>query len=185
MACTSLSKTICVGSKNDPTRSQMSSARTGCLSRTPQQKVSLGAGQSSFCAKAVAPKEQLSTSNFRARRGTAKRAQATTASLPEVDKDSFYSVLEASEEPLFIVDCYTAWCGPCKLIMPAILEMQEKYSGKVKFVKLDCNQENKPLAKELGVRVVPTFFFFKGGEQIGSVVGAKTEEIEKLIVESL
>jgi thioredoxin 1 len=48
-----------------------------------------------------------------------------------------------------VLDCYTSWCGPCKLIMPRLVELSEKYSSSVQFYKLNCNQENKVC--ELGV----------------------------------
>ncbi|OAY71938.1 Thioredoxin F-type, chloroplastic [Ananas comosus] len=67
-------------------------------------------------------------------------------------------------------------CGPCKVIAPKFQELSEKYLDVV-FLKLDCNNENKPLAKELGIRVVPTFKILKGGKVVKEVNGAKFDDL--------
>ncbi|KAJ6858698.1 hypothetical protein NC652_041099 [Populus alba x Populus x berolinensis] len=68
------------------------------------------------------------------------------------------------------------WCGPCKLIAPKYKELSQKYDDVV-FLKLDCNQENKPLAKELGIKVVPTFKILKHGKIVKEVTGAKFDNL--------
>ncbi|OWM72305.1 hypothetical protein CDL15_Pgr018190 [Punica granatum] len=67
-------------------------------------------------------------------------------------------------------------CGPCKIMAPKFQELSEKYLDVV-FLKLDCNQENKPLAKELGIRVVPTFKILKEGKIVKEVTGAKFDDL--------
>ncbi|KAL5727336.1 hypothetical protein ACHQM5_000546 [Ranunculus cassubicifolius] len=62
-----------------------------------------------------------------------------------------------------VLDMYTQWCGPCKVMAPKYQLLSEKHLDVV-FMKLDCNQENKALAKELGIRVVPTFKILKDGK---------------------
>ncbi|GFP90060.1 thioredoxin f2 chloroplastic [Phtheirospermum japonicum] len=71
---------------------------------------------------------------------------------------------------------YTQWCGPCKVIAPKFKELSEKYDD-VLFLKLDCNQDNKPLAKELGIKVVPTFKILRDGKIVKEVTGAKFEDL--------
>ncbi|KAE8702693.1 Thioredoxin F-type [Hibiscus syriacus] len=67
-------------------------------------------------------------------------------------------------------------CGPCKIIAPKYQELSEKYLDVV-FLKLDCNQENKQLAKELSIRVVPTFKVLKHNKTVKEVTGAKFDDL--------
>jgi thiol-disulfide isomerase/thioredoxin len=110
-------------------------------------------------------------------------AQVTKELVPEVTVHNFDSVMDSVGTKLVVLDMYTQWCGPCKLIAPKIEALAEEYPDVV-FLRLDCNQENKPLAKQLGVKVVPTFKFFKQKEIIAEVSGAKYDaivaEIKKL-----
>ncbi|KAH9305039.1 hypothetical protein KI387_009443, partial [Taxus chinensis] len=94
----------------------------------------------------------------------------------EVNKDSFWPAVDASGDKVVVLDMYTQWCGPCKIIAPKMEQLSEKYSDVV-FMKLDCNMENKPLAKELGVRVVPTFKILKGKKVVKEVTGAKLDDL--------
>ncbi|GJP35465.1 hypothetical protein CLOM_g19985 [Closterium sp. NIES-68] len=100
----------------------------------------------------------------------------------EVDKDSFYPELEkaAAADKLVVLDMYTQWCGPCKLLAPKVEALAEEMPDVV-FMKLDCNQNNKPLAKGLGVRSVPTFKLFRNLAQVDEVQGAKYD----LLVEKI
>ncbi|CAH8271280.1 unnamed protein product [Arabidopsis lyrata] len=94
----------------------------------------------------------------------------------EVDKDTFWPIVKAAGDKIVVLDMYTQWCGPCKVIAPKYKELSEKYQDMV-FLKLDCNQENKPLAKELGIRVVPTFKILKDNKVVKEVTGAKYEDL--------
>lgn len=91
-------------------------------------------------------------------------------------QETFWPIVEAAGDKLVVLDMYTQWCGPCKIMYPKIVELSGKYTD-VTFLKLDCNQENKALAKELGVRVVPTFKIFKNREEVAEVKGAKFDEL--------
>ncbi|MFS8007212.1 putative monodehydroascorbate reductase (NADH) [Helianthus anomalus] len=77
---------------------------------------------------------------------------------------------------------YTQWCGPCKVIAPKFKGLSEKYLDVV-FLKLDCNQDNKALAKELGIKVVPTFKILKDSKIVKEVTGAKFDNLVVAIEE--
>ncbi|XP_076911273.1 thioredoxin F-type, chloroplastic-like [Bidens hawaiensis] len=94
----------------------------------------------------------------------------------EVDKDTFWPIVNAAGDKTVVLDMYTQWCGPCKIIAPKFQELAEKYLDVV-FLKLDCNQENKSLAKELGIKVVPTFKILKHGKIAKEVTGAKFDSL--------
>mmetsp|Transcript_9302 Transcript_9302/g.12614 ORF Transcript_9302/g.12614 Transcript_9302/m.12614 type:complete len:190 (+) Transcript_9302:84-653(+) len=104
--------------------------------------------------------------------------------ITEVMHNTFFPVCAATDE-IVVLDCFTEWCGPCKMIYPKLLAMANKYEGKVTFTKMNCNSNNKPLAKELGVKVVPTFYIFKNGNQVDTMVGAKVDVLEEKIVAQL
>jgi thioredoxin 1 len=78
-------------------------------------------------------------------------------------------VLE-SEQPA-IVDFWASWCGPCKMIAPIFEELSTTYTGKVKFVKVNVD-ENPKTPANYGVRGIPTLIMFKGGKVVDQVVGA-------------
>ena len=87
---------------------------------------------------------------------------ATTASW---DKD----VLQSEE--VVMVDFWAVWCGPCRMIAPAIEELAKEYEGKVKVVKLNTD-ENPDIASKYKIMGIPTIMFFKNGEKLDQVVGA-------------
>ncbi|KAF5428947.1 thioredoxin 1 [Candidatus Methanophagaceae archaeon] len=73
--------------------------------------------------------------------------------------------------PLIIVDCWAAWCGPCKMVAPIIDELAKEYAGKVVFGKLNVD-ENPKIASEFGIMAIPTLFIFKNGEPVDVIQGA-------------
>ncbi|MCG6114996.1 MAG: thioredoxin [Mesorhizobium sp.] len=88
----------------------------------------------------------------------------------KIDNSNFQSdVLEAGEP--VVVDFWAEWCGPCKMIAPALEEIATELGGKVKIAKLNID-ENPELAARYGVRSIPTLIMFKGGEVSDMKVGA-------------
>lgn len=88
----------------------------------------------------------------------------------KVDKSNFQSNVLESAEPV-VVDFWAEWCGPCKMIAPALEEIATEMGGKVKVAKLNID-ENPELAAQFGVRSIPTLMLFKGGEVADMKVGA-------------
>ncbi|CAN4105553.1 unnamed protein product [Withania somnifera] len=103
-------------------------------------------------------------------------ATVTVGQVTEVCKDTFWPIVEAAGDKTVVLDMYTQWCGPCKVIAPKFKELSQKYNDVV-FLKLDCNQENRPLAKELGIKVVPTFKILKNNKIVKEVTGAKLDDL--------
>jgi thioredoxin 1 len=88
----------------------------------------------------------------------------------KVDKNNFQKDVLQSKEPV-VVDFWAEWCGPCKMIAPALDEISAELGGKVKIAKVNID-ENPELATQFGVRSIPTLMLFKGGEVADMKVGA-------------
>ncbi len=78
-------------------------------------------------------------------------------------------VLESNQPVL--VDFWAEWCGPCRMIAPAIDELAQDFVGKAKVVKVNVDDE-PALASQYGVRSIPTLLFFQGGKVVDQLVGA-------------
>ncbi len=107
-----------------------------------------------------------------------------TKPIAVTDAEFEREVLQA-ETPV-LVDFWADWCAPCHAIAPALDELAEEYDGKVKFVKIDT-EENFDTMSEYGVRGLPTLLIFKGGERVDQVTGAVAkaqvkQTLEKVLV---
>ena len=87
-----------------------------------------------------------------------------------VSDDNFETDVLGASGPV-VVDFWAEWCGPCKMIGPQLEELSEEMAGKVKFVKLNVD-ENQQTAIKYGVRSIPTLIMFKDGEAVDIKVGA-------------
>ncbi len=87
-----------------------------------------------------------------------------------VTDSSFEAEVLKADTPV-VVDFWAEWCGPCKMIAPALEEIAEAVGDKVKIVKLNID-ENQAAAVQYGVRSIPTLIMFKNGEPVDMKVGA-------------
>ena len=88
----------------------------------------------------------------------------------QVTDANFEQDVLGSSEPV-VVDFWAEWCGPCRLISPALEEIAAEMEGKVKIAKLNVD-ENPETSIKYGVRSIPTLIMFKGGEAVDIKVGA-------------
>ena len=79
-------------------------------------------------------------------------------------------VLDA--EGTVLIDFFATWCGPCRMIAPAIEEIAEEKAGELAVYKVDIDQSPE-LASRYGIRGVPTLMVFEGGKPVGQIVGAQ------------
>ena len=79
---------------------------------------------------------------------------------------------EVLQSPLpVMIDFWAEWCGPCKVLSPIIEELAKDYEGKVKVGKVDVDDQGA-LSMRYNIMSFPTVKFFKGGRQVGELIGA-------------
>ena len=86
-----------------------------------------------------------------------------------INADNFESEVLKSEQPV-VVDLWGPKCGPCLALMPDVEALAGEYTGKIKFAKLNV-MENRRLCISLKVLGVPTFLFYRNGEQKERISG--------------
>jgi thioredoxin 1 len=83
---------------------------------------------------------------------------------------SFQTDVLDSETPV-LVDFWADWCGPCKMIAPALEEISEELAGKVVIAKMDI-MDNPEVPGKMGVQSIPYLVLFKGGQPVAQQLGA-------------
>ena len=87
-----------------------------------------------------------------------------------VTDQSFATDVLAADKPV-LVDFWAEWCGPCRMIAPALEEIASEIGERVEIVKLNID-ENPETPGHYGVRGIPTMVLFKGGKPVAQKVGA-------------
>src|SRR5690348_14412921 len=86
-----------------------------------------------------------------------------------VEDTNFQKEVLVSSDPV-IVDFWAEWCPPCKMMAPVLDELADEYDGKIRFVKLNTD-ENYESAARYGIQSIPTLVIFQGGQEVNRVIG--------------
>jgi thioredoxin 1 len=89
----------------------------------------------------------------------------------EISDETFQTEVLEADTPV-LVDFWAEWCAPCKMIAPVLDELSGEYDGKVKFTKVNVD-DNPHMAQHYRVRGIPTLLVFSGGEAVDQIVGAQ------------
>ncbi len=95
-------------------------------------------------------------------------------STPKIDKPIVVSDRNFEQTvknyPLVVVDCWAAWCAPCRAIAPIVDQLAKDYTGKVVFGKLNVD-ENPETAQRFGIMAIPTLLVMKDSKEVDRIVG--------------
>lgn len=95
--------------------------------------------------------------------------------------DTFAEVAEQAAIPS-VIDMWATWCGPCRMVSPALEQVARELAGKVKLVKVDVDAAPK-LAERFTVQAVPTLMVMRGGQVIARRAGAAPAAVLRTWVE--
>jgi thioredoxin 1 len=99
----------------------------------------------------------------------------------DVSEANFENDVLKSKTPV-VVDIWAPWCGPCRMYSPIVDEVSKDYEGKVKFVKVNAD-ENEAIASKYNVMSIPTTLLIKSGKVAAMQVGAVPKETLKKWIE--
>jgi len=99
-----------------------------------------------------------------------KAVETNYGGVVQINDGEFESEVLKSTIPV-LVDFYAEWCGPCKIVAPIMEVLSKEYTGKVKFVKVNVD-DNQDVASKYDIMSIPTAMIFQNGEVKDSLIGA-------------
>jgi thioredoxin 1 len=93
----------------------------------------------------------------------------------DVTDQTFDQEVIGADKPV-LVDFWAPWCGPCRMVSPAVSELAEQFKDSLKVVKLNVD-ENPQSSSKYQIFSIPSLKIFKGGKIIGEIVGAAPKHL--------
>ncbi|MDQ3868034.1 MAG: thioredoxin [Thermoproteota archaeon] len=101
-----------------------------------------------------------------------------------VTAESWETVVTNSDLPV-LVDFWAEWCGPCRIVGPAVEQLSKTMNDKIKVAKLNVD-ENQEIAMKYDIQSIPSLLLFKAGKEIARTIGAAPKEsYQKFVEQSL
>jgi thioredoxin 2 len=101
-----------------------------------------------------------------------------------VTDETFERVVTDTEVPV-VVDCYADWCGPCRIMAPALDDFARERQGAVLVTKLDTDR-NPATAQRFEIRAIPTLLVFRNGQEVGRHAGAMPrQELQAFVASAI
>ena len=95
-------------------------------------------------------------------------------------EQNFETEVLQSDKPV-LIDFWAPWCGPCRMLAPAVTQIAEEYAGKAKVCKVNVD-DGPGLARQFGIVSIPTVLVFKNGQLTDTLVGLRPKtELEALL----
>ena len=88
----------------------------------------------------------------------------------DLNAEALLKHIQNSDIPV-VVDCWAAWCGPCRMMAPEFHKAADALDTRVRFLKLDTEQ-NQALAGRLNIRSIPCLILYRGGQEVARQAGA-------------
>jgi len=90
--------------------------------------------------------------------------------IADADDDSFAEIAEAASLPV-VVDLWAPWCGPCRMVSPALAQVATELAGRIKLVKVNVDDSPK-IQQRFAVQAIPTLLVLRQGEVVARQAGA-------------
>lgn len=94
-----------------------------------------------------------------------------------INNNEFQSEVLNSPD-VVLIDFFAEWCGPCKMLAPAVEDISSEMAGKAKVFKIDVDKEGS-IAQKYGIMSVPTVLIFQNGKPVDKMVGFQPKDIIK------
>ncbi len=101
--------------------------------------------------------------------------------ITEITQQNFEAEVLGADIPV-LVDFWSSWCGPCRMLSPVVDELAAEYAGRVKFGKINVDEQPR-LAMNYSVESIPTLLLFKDGRAVNKSIGVVPKsQIEQMLV---